>query len=130
MTEEFKIEIKKELHRAFTHLGETDEEMINERIDDEIETLMCFMAGSAPVHVDTDQGRIIGYLIDLAVTTGALNDDVVALQMVVAHNKLHYVINSYTVIKPEGWQYGDDFETANETNKLVSLYDVNPQMFC
>jgi hypothetical protein len=110
------------MRKAFAYCGETDNAAIDERVDTELDTLMCLMAGSTPEVIVTDKGTVTGYVIDIAVTNGATNNEIVALRMVVGEDDINYVINSYTTT-------GDDFVIKNEHNRLVCLEEVNADIF-
>jgi hypothetical protein len=128
MTTELKNKIKAELHKAFTHCGETDANILNDKVEAELDTLMCLMAGVDPEVVHTDVGDLTGYLVDIAVASKN-GRDVVALQMIVTRDDLRYIINSYTMVKPEGWTPDDDLVIENECNRVVTLNDVDAAMF-
>lgn len=129
MTIELKNKIKNELYRAFTYCGEDDADILDERVENELDTLMCFMAGSDPDIILTDNGELTGYLVDIAVANGATEDDVVALQMLITKNSIRYIINSYTAVKPDGWLPGDRKRIENEHNRVVNLEEVDVSIF-
>ena len=90
---------------------------------------MCVMAGSDPVTIQTDKGDMTGYLVNITVGSGAAKDEIVALDMVVTKDNIHYVINSYIATKPDGWKTGDKQIINNESNRVVALVDVDPATF-
>jgi hypothetical protein len=129
MTNELKNKIKNELYKAFAHCGETENEILADKVENELDTLLCVMAGTDPQTIQTDNGALIGYIVDIAVTDGPAKDEVVTLQMVIAKNDIKYIINSYTVIKSEAWEPGDKIQIENELNRVVKLTDVDPVIF-
>lgn len=129
MTIEFKNTIKNELYRAFSHFGEPDQEILDEKVEIEMDNLMSFMGTSDPDVIQTDKGELTGYLVDIAVSSGLVDNERVVLQMVVGDNTIDYIINSYIVVKTDDWQPGDRFTVENEHNKLVNLEDVKPSTF-
>ena len=129
MTTNMKNKIRNELNKAFAHFGETNSDILNEKVENELDTLACFMAGSDPETVCTDQGDFTGYLINIEVANGANTNEVVALQMLVAENDIYYIMHSFTAVKPEGWKPGDRKLITNQANYLVALDDVDPAIF-
>lgn len=129
MNVELKNKIRDELNRAFTHCGEADAEVLNEKVENELETLTCFMVGSDPNVIHTDKGEMTGYVVNIAVGSGAAKGEIVALEMIVTKNEIVYVIHSHTSIKPDGRKPGDRKMITNESNRVVELTDVNPAIF-
>jgi hypothetical protein len=129
MTNELKNQIRNELHKAFAYCGETDAVILNNRVEDELETLMCFMVGSNPDVVQTDKGELTGYLVNIAVGSGKSNGEIVALQMIVAKNEIYYILHSHITVKPDGWKPGDKKMIENESNRVVELTDIDAATF-
>lgn len=129
MTAEMKNKIRNELNNAYVHMGETDVEYLNEKVEEDLETLMCFMAGSDPVAINTDKGELVGYVVNVAVGASETKDQVVALNMIITKTNICYVINSYIATKPAEWKPGNKKMISNESNRIVELADVDPAIF-
>lgn len=129
MTVELKNKIKNELNRAFSYMGEIDHETLDEKVESELDTLMCLMVGSEPDVIHTITGDITGYIVDIATTADNATNNIIALQMVITKDSICYVLNSYTATRPDGWEPGDAHNICNELNRIVNLDDIDPTMF-
>jgi hypothetical protein len=121
--------IRSELRNAFSHCGETDPIVLDEKVENALDTLMCFMASSDPEVVHTDKGDLTGYVTDLAVTSGGTENTTVALQMIVTKDAIHYLMNSYESNKLDDWNEGDPIPVENEINRLVELDEIDVAIF-
>jgi hypothetical protein len=128
MTTEMNTKIKTAMVKAYTYLGETDAEFIAEKVDNELDTLNCLMIGADPNVVHTNVGDLTGYLVDIAVAS-ADGVNVTALQLLVAEHDVHYIVNTYTLVKSEDWTPDDDLCIENESNRVVDLSEVDVSVF-
>ena len=129
MSNELKNKIKNELNKALVFFGETDEEILNERIENDVDTLMCVMASSDPEEINTKNGALVGYPIDVVANYNDQTSRMTIVQLVVTKDNLCYVLNSYDVEKPEGWTPDGNVQYKNEESLIVSLEMINTKLF-
>ena len=143
MKTELKVKVENELKRAYAHFGEYDDELMQERATEEVETLACRIAGTAPKTINVDGEMLVGYAIDVELAAyvpektenvirngkSCTREQVKVLELVVTKTDLVYVVHTYDTYKPDGWMFGDDFECDNETYKRVELEDIDVLSF-
>ena len=122
--------IKNKLRRAFKYFGETDAEILEMRVTEQVELLQCIKSAEMPETIETASGPMTGYMVDIISNMSPEDNKMFSLKMIITiDNMLYYLLNTYTVNRGDNWESVDDNTYSDETYKIVELNDVPKELF-
>ena len=124
------VTIRNKLRKAYKHFGETDAEIVEEKVEEQIQLMKCLKAAEMPDTIQTNMGPMTGYIVDIVSNMSQEDNKVYAVQLILTiDSKLYYLFNSYEIVRKDSWTSVEDEEYLNETYKIVELENVPKELF-